>query len=1611
MKNKSLIVFAFVITLAVIFFACRKEFEREILEYKPVQLLNKELKLNAFTGSSLDNSNLILNKEVPVFFKIDITAGDNRVSQLSFVSTGDGIFLNKNKQPFSSNNKLKLSDSFFYYMPTKTGKNNVKLVVYDIRNIAIDSLNSVVNVGDANIKIFLPVKYSEYQRIIGEKNDIIFSVISSTGSLKTNTSLSVGGTSIEVNLPKLAPSNGRTDMSFYSLQPISSEKITPKEIKELRNYLLSQKSSSTARTLTDTSILTNVGDLYVSKYKVPYTAVSVGASPLIFSSSIAEKTSSEKVEDSIIVTSAKFNLSAITQTSFVGERKDLSYTISFADKKLLNQNVTFDFLVECPILDLMNINTYYANTITESNKRTLVKIPSSSFVLDPITKIYNYNGIINYSLNNNDKRTIKLTAIASTSVTDFSSISKDLQASTVVLNSTMSLERSYGYKDENAKIILSYIDPNIYAYNQKFSYTLKTDDVTNQTLFNSSLPNLWSDFVMAKDFVLTNGIYTKEIPFTYNLRLPNTTNSTNFILNVSATSGEIFPLTMPFQLANVEGISYSINLSETLGQLDEELNYTIRFSDVNLFNNNTPFQLILTARDNDVLFKNSLSSPSSSIRTITIPVVTGQSFSKQADNSYLYSGKIYYNLLSATNVLSSKLVVNSNKNFANADVNLTAVNSNVDVVLSTFKSATPYPLEPDTLFSILSYSNNSIRTKNLTYDFSTNISSSDVAKVEFFSAGGQYQPFENGGNYENGHILSVNANSFNLNQSNGKYEYVFKIPYKAKGENSFVFNTNVKRSTNLIYSSEPQITINPIQTEVGFNPISLDGWQPNALVSDWNELYLSNKTKTKIIDVNKYALYDLKYSSKLSPEFTISSGFRFVHGESSTNQFTNNEYRNISSLFLKNNQNQPLALSITTPSASVGRHKITITAKRIYDGREFVKDTFLTISGYPQNLSYATPSFTSNFGFSASSVAPSVTWNGIVGTFSLVSSPNSGIWIDATTGVISWTNAVPVGTYSLTVKAVNSSSTSDASTYATTNYTLNINSVQHSNLTYTVNSSDTIFTVGTASSKAINTINRGGNVIAYSVSGNPSGVTINSSTGEISWTNSVVANNYPLVVTATATGRSNITQNVFLSIRYAPSSFSYSSNLTTSLSASGSSVSPTISANNSPITNYSALLITNDPLPNGVTINSTSGVISWTNSVPVGNYTIIVTATNAIGVKTSSYTLIVVGSPVFSYADTSATEYAVGFRNFAMTTSPINRIKIKKGTVGNSSMPIVNWNAFGGSFTSSALPSGVFLNSVTGVISWSNSVSVGNYPIIVAATNGQVSLNTSKTFNLEIIDVPTANYLKLVDTTYYNNLESSLPVINWNNGKEDTLITKISFTSSFLDVNLSNGKIFWTMDIPQGGNEIVFEYKNFAGKKSYTYVLRSILKNPVLQVYSPHILQSEPIQYVQSEGYTRYQCNVRLQAYSCYMYGTTISGPERTVIESNSCSALENTYSDPCGTKTYISKIDGAAINVPAVYGYYYNNEIDTLNFRIIQNSALVSTLKPLKLEYKGKTYNITNPQTNKFFIPLSDRILTKVFGNGSSLNPQPSFSITDLKISGDFSNTIFFSNILGTTP
>src|SRR5438094_2304213 len=284
-----------------------------------------------------------------------------------------------------------------------------------------------------------------------------------------------------------------------------------------------------------------------------------------------------------------------------------------------------------------------------------------------------------------------------------------------------------------------------------------------------------------------------------------------------------------------------------------------------------------------------------------------------------------------------------------------------------------------------------------------------------------------------------------------------------------------------------------------------------------------------------------------------------------------------------------------------------------------------------------------------------------------------GLTVNTSTGLISGTPTT-AGTYTVTLSATNAGGTGSAT------LTLTVVNPPPPVITSATTANGT---VGVAFSYQITATN---NPTSFNATGLPAGLTVNTRTGLISGT-PTTAGTYTVTISATNAGGTG-SATLTLTIKPAPPV------ITSSLTATGQvgvAFSYTITATNSP-TSYNATVLPAGVLPAGLSVNTSTGVISGTPTT-AGTYNVTISATNAGGTGGATLTLTInPPAPVIQPPFTATGQVGATFSyTITATNSPT-------------------------SFNATGLPAGLTVNTSTGLIS-GTPTTAGTYTVTISATN------------------------------------------------------------------------------------------------------------------------------------------------------------------------------------------------------------------------------------------------------------------------------------------------------
>jgi hypothetical protein len=401
-----------------------------------------------------------------------------------------------------------------------------------------------------------------------------------------------------------------------------------------------------------------------------------------------------------------------------------------------------------------------------------------------------------------------------------------------------------------------------------------------------------------------------------------------------------------------------------------------------------------------------------------------------------------------------------------------------------------------------------------------------------------------------------------------------------------------------------------------------------------------------------------------------------------------------------------------TPTVVTAAANYLITATNIYGSATFNVNLTVNAAGVtagvaPANLTYASPVVYVT-GKSIPALSPTV-MGGAVSSYSVSPALPAGLTLDATTGIISGTPTTVTAKNNYLVTATNNVGSTAFAVSITVNDVVTITGVAPANLSYT---SPVVYVTGKSISALSPTVT-GGAVSSYSVSpALPTGLSLNATTGIISGTPTAVtaAANYQVTATnnigSTAFAISITINDASITTGVAPANLTYATPVVYVTGTSIPALSPTVRGG--AVSNYSV----SPALPAGLSLDPATGIISGTPTAVTAVASYLVTATNNLG----------------------STAFAVSITiNDAATTTGIAPANLTYATpvvyVTGTSIPALSPTVIGGAVSSysvtPALPTGLTLNTITGIISGTPTVVTAAANYLVAATNAKGSTTSA----------------------------------------------------------------------------------------------------------------------------------------------------------------------------------------------------------------------------------------------------------------------------------------------
>ncbi len=349
-------------------------------------------------------------------------------------------------------------------------------------------------------------------------------------------------------------------------------------------------------------------------------------------------------------------------------------------------------------------------------------------------------------------------------------------------------------------------------------------------------------------------------------------------------------------------------------------------------------------------------------------------------------------------------------------------------------------------------------------------------------------------------------------------------------------------------------------------------------------------------------------------------------------------------------------------------------------------------SSAPSGLAYASP-VTYVVGTPITPNLPSSV-GGAVASYSVSPTLPSGLSLDTSSGAITGTPLAVAAGADYTVTATNGAGSTTALVHIT------VNVAAPAGLAYTT---PVTYVVGTAIA-ANSPTSSGGAIASYGVApALPAGLSLHPTTGVISGTPTAAAAVADYVVTGSnVSGSTTATVRITVqSTLTAPTGLSYATPVSYPTGSAITNNTPTVGGG--PVSTWSV----SPALPAGLTLSTSTGVISGTPTAVTGAANYTVTATNGAGFTTATVNIAVtLGAP----------------SGLSYTNSP------GFGYVGTGQFLAMNPSSSGGTIASysvaPALPAGITLNTGSGVISGTPTATSNYAGYTVTATNATGSTTT-----------------------------------------------------------------------------------------------------------------------------------------------------------------------------------------------------------------------------------------------------------------------------------------------
>ena len=495
-----------------------------------------------------------------------------------------------------------------------------------------------------------------------------------------------------------------------------------------------------------------------------------------------------------------------------------------------------------------------------------------------------------------------------------------------------------------------------------------------------------------------------------------------------------------------------------------------------------------------------------------------------------------------------------------------------------------------------------------------------------------------------------------------------------------------------------------------------------------------------------------------------------------------------------------------TPTAVSTSTNYTITATNS-SGLDTVTLT-IVVNAAPvavPSISISTATVTATVGNAIADI--SITSNGgAVASYGIAPDIGNGLLFDTSTGTISGTPTVVSDSTNYTITATNSSGLD------TVTLTIVVNAAAVAAPSISISTATVTATVGNAIAD-ISITSSGGAVASYGIDPNlPAGLLFDTSTGTISGTPTVVSDSTNYTITATnSSGLDTVTLTIVVNAAAVAVPIISISATTVTATVGNAIADITITSSGGAVTSYGIA----PTLPDGLTLDPTTGTISGTPTAVSASTNYTITATNSSGLDTVTLTIVINAAPGTTAAakpvinvPVSGTEVNTDFVMLTGTASP-----------GANVLPSLIVTPEGPSSRGTAYPNLITTAGSDGVwtIRFYLDIGFGEYTIVVTATAGSGDSTILKSSEpITITRVRDTSHGATITTAAQTVNTASFTLTGTANGPSFVQLFRGAATTAIGNDNVLTAGGAWTITVmlEEGANVFTATATDGSGKSA-----------------------------------------------------------------------------------------------------------------------------------------------------------------------------------------------------